>query len=292
MRYTCVARLGLGIAVAVSLAAAQGNVSNVTLEPRYTPGAKLLYAITIHSMIGLKATMDTTAEAEMSILPGATPGSFSAAMRFTKFSTTVQSDDASARGDLVKQAAATDAAATSMAPARFEVDNGAFKVLYRQTGPAYDQPVEMLEELARTDELPSGAAAVGDHWTRQRTRAIPTMNFSVPLTLDCTLTSLGQVDGQPAATITVRSQGNATLPPGALPGSDQMAAAGLVPEATIAFDTTSHSQFRVADAVLLETTSETHNQMNLKLVGPSPQAGSSVTDINSTATVKLEKSGG
>ncbi|MGH9482218.1 MAG: hypothetical protein ACRD1L_09005 [Terriglobales bacterium] len=301
MRCKRVARWGLGLAVAATMAAGQaygqapGQVAGqvkVTLQPRYPPGTKLLYAISIHSSIGSKATMDTTAEAEMSVQPGTAPGSFEAAMRFTKFSTMVKTDDANTLADLTKQAAATDHAAVSMAAARFQVGTGAFQVLFRQAGADYDQPVEMLEELARTDELPSGPTAVGEHWTRQRTRAIPTMNVSVPLTLDCSLTGMGQAEGRPTAAITVHSQGNATLPPGALPGSDQLAAQGLVPEATIVFDTTSHSQFRVADAVLLETTSQTHNQMNLKLVGPSPQAGNSVTDIDSTATVKLESSSG
>ena len=260
----------------------------VTLIPHYMAGSTLYYAVAIHSDLGGKATMDTAAEIALRILPGSPAGGFDTEMHFTKFATTVHASGQVLAG-LQKQAATTDHAALTMTPARFQVALGKFQVLARQAGPDYDQPVEMLEELVRTDALPTGATAVGSQWTRHRTRDLPTMNASVALTLQCQLTAVAPVAGQPAATITVHSLGNTTLPPNALPGSQAMAAQGLVPEATVAFDTTATSIYRVADAVLLQTTSQTSNQMHIKLVGPNPQAGSQESDINSTASVKLEK---
>lgn len=272
-----------------ALALAQAAVpTTVTLVPHEVAGSTLYYAVAIHSDLGGKASMDTAAEIVMRILPGGAPGGYVTEMKFTKFATTVHAAGSVLAG-LQKQAAGTDHAALTMTPARFQAGPGTFQVLARQVGPDYDQPVEMLEELARTDALPSGATAVGSQWTRHRTRDLPTMNASVALTLQCQLTAVAAVAGQPAATITVRSQGNTTLPPNALPGSQAMAAQGLVPEATVAFDTTATSLYRVADAVLLQTHSDTHNQMHIKLVGPNPQAGSQESDIDSTASVKLEK---
>ncbi|HUX68753.1 MAG TPA: hypothetical protein VMV31_14805 [Terriglobales bacterium] len=286
--YGTAATLALAALAPAQAATPTPAPGQITLIPRYTAGAQLTYSVAIHSDLGGKATMDTAAEVAMRILPGATPGAFDAELRFTQFSTTVHGDPAVLPG-LQQQAAATDHAALAMTPPRFREAQGHFQVLARQAGAAYDQPVEMLEELVRTDALPRGPTAVGARWSRHRTRQLPTMNTSVALTLACHLAAVGTVAGQPAATITVRSQGDAPLPPNALPNSQALAAQGLVPEATVAFDTTATSVYRLADAVLLQSHSQTHNLMRIKLVGPSPQAGTQDSDINSSATVKLEK---
>lgn len=273
---------------AVGLWAQAPPPATLTLVPRYTAGSSLYYAVTIHSAAGMQATLDTTAEVVMRILPGATPGHFDTEMHFTKYATTVQADE-SLRPALAGQAAATDKAALGMTPARFRVGVGTFQVLARPTGSEYDQPVEMLEELVRTDALPPAGTPVGGQWTHQRTRDLPTLNFSVPLNLACQLTAVGQSQGQPAATISVHAQGNTALPPNALPDSDALAAQGLVAEASLRFDITATSQYRVADAVLLASSSSSDNHLHIKLVGPSPKAGEQDSDFSSTATVKLER---
>lgn len=286
-----ICRLGCAAALAAGWAAAQAPA--VTLVPRYTPNSHLFYSLVINSAIGSDATMVTTGEIDMHILAAAAPGSFDAEMRFLKYATTVKSASAADQTALAQQTATSDQAAQSMAAARFRVAAGKITVLSRPAGSQYDQPVEMLEELARDDSLPPGPASVGAQWSRHRTRQIPTMNFSVALKLDCSLTAVGPgpgaFSGQPAATIVVRSQGSTPLPPGSLPGSEALAAQGLVPEATVSFDTTATSIYRVADAILEQTSSETHNRMHLSLVGPSPDARTTDTEINSTATVQLER---
>lgn len=260
-------------------------LAQVTLVPTYAPNSHLFYSVAIHSAIGTRATMDTDAEVDMHVLPGATPGSFDAEMRFTRFKTTVKADSAADQAGLAQQSAATDHAAMTMAPAHFRVTPQKFTTVSRPQGPDYDQPVEMLEELARTDDLPTGPATVGNRWTRERSRALPTMNFSVALTMDCSLTA---ADGK-TATIAVHSHGSTPLPPGSLPGSQAMAAQGLVPEATVSFDTTATSVYQATDAILQQTTSDTHNRMHIRFVGPSPQAQTTDTNIDSSATVKLER---
>ncbi|MGH9479128.1 MAG: hypothetical protein ACRD1A_07850, partial [Terriglobales bacterium] len=154
------------------------------------------------------------------------------------------------------------------------------------------QPVEMLEELVRTDQLPAGAVGVGSRWTGERSQPIPTMNATVVLHLDCALTALGESGGVPAATLTVHSEGTSQLPPNTLPGSQDLAQQGLIAEATVSFDTDSTSIYRRRDAVLLKATSETHNTLLLHLVGPSPLARTTDTHIDSTATVTLERANG
>ena len=269
-------------------AVAAGAQSSISLVPKYPPGGTLYYSIAIHSTIGAKATLDTTAEAAITILPGAAPGRFDAQARFTKYTTAVQAgpDDLAA---LQKQSSDTDQAATTMGASRFRMAAGQFTLVARPNGPQYDQPVEMLEELVRTDALPAVPVAVGEHWTRTRARAIPTLNFSVPLTLECALTEMAPVNGVPAATVTVHTTGRTPLPPGSLPGSQELASQGVLAEATVGFDTTATDHYRLADAVLLESSSENHNSMQIKLVGPSPQAGTTNTNIDSTSTVKLER---
>ncbi len=259
----------------------------VTLLPRYTAGQRLTYSVEIRSVISSGAVLDTTAQAELRILSSTGPGAFTAAARFLHYATTVQASPQD-QAALQKQSAATDHAAVSMAPAEFAVAPGSFKTVSRQAGAAYDQPVEMLEELARTDSLPAGPAKVGAAWTRTRTRAIPTLNVSVPLRLDCALTAIAPYAGQPAATIVVHATGGAALPPDALPGSKQLAAQGLVAEASVQFDTTATSHYRLSDGVLLETSSTSHNHLHVNLVGPSPAARSTDSEIRSPSTVKLE----
>lgn len=256
--------------------------------PSYASGETLYYSIAIHSNIGGKATLDTTAEAAIAILAGAAPGRFDAEARFTRFTTAVQADPDDLAA-LKKQSSDTDQAATSMGAARFRMTAGQFTVISRPNGPQFDEPVEMLEELVRTDALPTAPVTVGEHWTRTRTRAIPTLEFSVPLTLDCVLTELAPVGSVRAATVTVHTTGHTPLPPGSLPGSQELAAQGLVAEAAVGFDTTATAHYRLPDSVLLESTSENHNSMQIKLVGPSPHAGTTNTDIDSTSTVKLER---
>lgn len=259
----------------------------VTLLPAPAAGSTLTYSVVIHSKIGTRAQLDTTAAIAMHILAGATPGRFEAEMRFTHYATAVKATDTADQSALAAQAATTDQAAQSMPAARFQVDGQRFTVVSRPEGSEYDQPVQMLAELARMDTLPAGPTPVGTRWTRVRTQKIPTLNFSLPLTMECQLTAAGTLDGHPSATVVVHSHGSAKLPPGAFPGTDQLAARGLVPEATVAFDTTATSRYRLPDSILELAQSETHNTMYIRLIGPSPNAQTSTTDINSTATVKL-----
>ncbi len=281
-------RAGLALVAGLLLAPLAAQVP-VTLLPRYTVGERLLYSVAIHSTISSGAVLDTTAEAELRVVAAPAPGKFTATARFLRYTTKVQAQSPADLAGLQRQSAATDHAATSMAPAEFAVTPGSFKTLSRQAGAVYDQPVEMLQELARTDSLPTGPTAVGAAWTRTRRRAIPTLNASVPLRLDCSLNAIAPYAGQPAATIVVHAQGSAALPPGSLPGSKALAAQGLVAEATVRFDTTATSHYRIADGVLLETSSTSHNNMRINLVGPSPAAKTTNADIHSTSTVKLEK---
>jgi hypothetical protein len=261
----------------------------VTVAPRYAPGERLTYAIAIHSTLSSGATLDTSAEAELRVQSAAGPGAFTVAARFTRYTTRIRAQSPDNLAALRKQSAATDHAALSMAPAEFAVTPAAFKTVSRQPGGVYDQPVEMLEEIVRTDSLPSGPTAVGAAWTRTRSRSIPTLNVSVPLRLDCSLTAVAPYAGQPAATIVTRAQGQVALPPGSLPGSKELAAQGLVTEATVRFDTTATSHYRLADGVLLESSSSSHNHLHISLVGPSPAAKTTEADVHSTSTVKLEK---
>ncbi|MGH9518651.1 MAG: hypothetical protein ACRD2D_03340 [Terriglobales bacterium] len=269
-------------------APAIAQAPSVALVPNYKPGAHFLYSLHIHSSISTRATLDTVAEVEMQILPGSGLGRFRAAARFTHFSTTVKAESANDQAALEVQSAATDKAAVSMQPAQFEVSSAGLQILARTPGADYDQPVDMLEELIRTDSLPTGAVSVGSRWTRARSRAIPGMNASVPLTMDCSLASLGTRDGAAVATIQVQAHGEAVLPPDALPGAAALEAQGVVPDAHVSVATDSSAVYRAADAVLLEITSQSHNQLQIKLIG-GPQPQSSTTDSTSSATVKLEK---
>lgn len=260
----------------------------VALVPNYKPGTHFFYALQLHSAIASRATLDTTAEVDMQILPGSTPGHFRAGARFTRFSTTVKAEAANDQAALAVQSAATDKAAVTMQPAQFEVSSAGLQVLSRASGADYDQPVDMLEELIRTDSLPTVAVTVGKHWTRSRPRPIPGLNASVPLTMDCSLAALGTRDGAATATIEVHAHGEAVLPPDALPGAASLEAQGVVPDAHVSLATDASAVYRVSDAVLLEITSQSHNQLQIKLIG-GPQAGSSTTVSTSSATVKLEK---
>ncbi|HXR97668.1 MAG TPA: hypothetical protein VN709_07475 [Terriglobales bacterium] len=281
------------VVLAASAAAAQASPGpkTVTLLPTYVPDSHLNYSVVIHSSIGTRATLDTTAAVDMHVLSGATPGNFDAELKFTKYATTVKADLPADQTNLEQQSSAIDHAALTMTPAHFRVSPGKVEVIARPNGADFDQPVEMLEELVRTDGLPNGPVAVGNHWTFTRSRDIPTMNFSVALAMDCSLTAFGEQNGQPTATIVIHSHGSTPLPPGSLPGSQEMASQGLVPEASVAFDTDATSVYRAKDAVLESTTSETNNQMHIKFIGPSPNAQTMDTTIHSTSTVRLESHG-
>lgn len=271
--------------------------AQVTLVPRYTPGSQLYYAVTIHSEVNTttnqtqhsSATLDTQAEIEMHILAASQPGTFKAEMRFTRYHTTVASADAALQTQLEQKSSHDDASAVAMTPARFSVSAGKFTLESRQPGTDYDQAVDMLSELVRTEDLPSGPVGVGAQWVRTRNRDLPGMNANLPITLHCSLTALGSVQGQPVATIEVHSDGAADLPPGSLPGAQEMAREGVVPMGKISSNTVSSSQFRIADAVLLTSSSETHSQVSIQLISPSPAPQSTESLIHSTGTVKLER---
>lgn len=260
----------------------------VSLVPNYQPGTHFFYLLQVHSTISTRATLDTTAEVDMQILPGSVPGRFRASMRYTRFTTTVKADASADQAALALQAAATDKAAVAMQAPEFEASGTTLQVLSRTPGPDYDQPVDVLEELVRTDSLPTGPVSVGSHWTRTRSRPVPGMNASVPLTLDCSLTGLGARDGAATASVRVEARGNAILPADALPGAAAMEAQGVVPDARVSVSSDATAIYRAADAVLLSISSESHNQLEIKLIGGA-QPQSNTTESVSSATVKLER---
>lgn len=278
-----------GVVALFGLSAALAAQAKVTLVPRYVPGTHLYYSVLIHATITSRATLDTKAEVEMTILPGAQPANFTAALRFTRFATTVQAAQPDDQAALTVQAATTDRAALTMEPARFAISPGGVKILARAAGPQYDQPVDMLEELARTDNLPSGAVAVGGTWTRHSNRPIPTVSATVPVTTDCTLASVGAAGADPTVTIHEVSNGDADLPADSLPGASTYTAQGLTVEAHISIQAEATAVYRLSDAVVEQITSESHNRLLIKLIGPNPQAGTSATESVSRATVKLER---
>src|SRR6185437_14712342 len=261
----------------VALPAQMPPAAQVTLVPHYTPGAQLYYAVAIHSDVATttnqtqqsSATLDTQAEIEMHILSASKPGTFEAEMRFTKYHTTVASADAAVKAQLQEKSAHDDASAVAMTPARFSVAAGKLTLESRQPGSDYDQAVDMLSELVRTEDLPTGPVGVGAQWTRARNRDLPGMHANLPITL--------------------HSSGAADLPPGSLPGAQEMARAGVVPIGKISSNTVSTSRFRTDDAVLISSSSETHSQVSIQLVGPTPTPQSTDSLIHSTGTVKLER---
>ena len=281
----------------VALPAQMPPAAQVTLVPHYTPGAQLYYAVAIHSDVATttnqtqqsSATLDTQAEIEMHILSASKPGTFEAEMRFTKYHTTVASADAAVKAQLQEKSAHDDASAVAMTPARFSVAAGKLTLESRQSGSDYDQAVDMLSELVRTEDLPTGPVGVGAQWTRARNRDLPGMHANLPITLQCSLTGVGNDQGQATATISVHSSGAADLPPGSLPGAQEMARAGVVPIGKISSNTVSTSRFRTDDAVLISSSSETHSQVSIQLVGPTPTPQSTDSLIHSTGTVKLER---
>ncbi|MGH9413063.1 MAG: hypothetical protein ACRD0Y_04915 [Terriglobales bacterium] len=281
----------------LALAAVAQVPGSIRLATTYTPNSWLLYSISVHSTLvtattqhaAMHATLDTEAEAQLHILPGATTNNFEVSARFTRYKTTAATDNPAQKAELEQQASATDRAATSMKPAVFRVANGTLRITFRQPGDNYDQPVDMLSEIVRNDDLPSGAVTVGAQWTRTRTRSIPKTTIAMPLTLHCRLSALGSEAGEKTAVIVINSAASANLPPGSLPGSQQLAREGLVPLGKFSFNTVATSTYRAADGVLLGTKSQTHSNMNLQFIGPSPQAVTSDTEIHSTGSVRLEK---
>lgn len=286
----------IGLAAVLTLVAAAQTSQTVRLATTYTPDSWLLYSVSATTKIATRtsqgavhATLVTQATAQLHVLPGAATNDFEIAARFSQYRTTVTADNAAQQAELEKQAAATARAAAAMAPARFRVVNGVFSIVFRQPGDNYDQPVDMLSELVRDDVLPRQPVAVGARWTRTRERAIPTTTISMPLTLRCQLAALGSEHGERTATIAVDSAGSANLPPGSLPDSQKLASEGLVPLGAFSTKTMATSIYRVADGVLLATRSQTHSSMQLQFIGPSPQAATSDSEIDSTGSVKLEK---
>ncbi|MGH9466561.1 MAG: hypothetical protein ACRD1Y_04340 [Terriglobales bacterium] len=267
----------------------------VHLATTYKPGSRLLYAISVKATVDTssgsasrEATLNTRAEAELQVLPGATTNQFEIAARFTRYQTTVSAQDPAQLATLAKIEAAGDKASIGMPPARFRMAGGIFTVVSRAAGVQYDQGVDMLGELVRNDDLPPGDATVGAQWTHPRTRNIPQTNVSMPLTLHCRLTALGRENGAATAVIEITSAGSAKLPPGSLSDSRALARQGLVPFGKFSFHTVEDATYRVSDGVLLGTSSQTHSSVEIQLIGPSPQARTMDSNIQSTGTVRLE----
>lgn len=283
-------------ALTAAWAQAPGSTAAVTLKPSGQPGTVYTYSVTVHSQIlrtagpGMPqtATLDNTAEVEMRVLPPSAPGALDVQMRFTKDTTTVQAEP-DLQSALEQEVQATDKAAMAMDPVHFRTSaDGEFQTISRSTGDDYDQPVIVLDEIARADSLPVGPTNVGDHWTRARSQAIPTMHYSIPLTLQCALTAVGRVEGRQVATVTVHSHGDSQLPPGAIPDLNQLASQGVVPTASIEFTSDSTSQYTVPNAVLTYTASKSHNVLHLVLSASGQPSQSSDTTIDSTGSVKLD----
>lgn len=286
---------GWMFATAAALCLAAQTAAPVTVTPRYTPGASYTYDLQIDSHIvrsgmapSQPAELLNTSRVLMHVLPA--PGQASSnqiELSFLKYQTTVRAD-ATLQDSLQKDSAAADAAALHMTPVRVQLQpGGSTRIIARPKGAAYDQPVAVLEQFARTDMLPLGAVKVGDHWSRERVQDIPTMHFSLPLKMECQLTGAPVLEGQPAATISVQLRGSSTLPGNALPNAQQLAAAGFVAQGTIAINGTSQNQYRDKDGVLLSSTSQNHTVLHIQLVGATAEPKTLDTTIDSTGTVTL-----
>lgn len=277
---------------------AAAPAQTVTVTPHYVPGAAYTYDLQIDSHIlrsgaGVKANqpaeLTNTSRVLMQVLPQAqqTGGGALIELRFLQYRTTVRAD-ASLQQALQKEMSATDSAAIEMAPVRIQLQpDGTTKVVERPQGDVFDQPVSVLEQFARTDMLPTGPVAVGAHWTHTRIQELPTMHFSMPLQMQCTLAGAQTAHGQPVATIAVKMQGASTLPPDGIPNEQQLAAAGFAAKGSISIAGSSSNQYREADGILLSSSSQNHSVLKIELIGPTPQPQDVNTTIDSTGTVKL-----
>lgn len=266
--------------------------ATVTIQPRFTPGEVLRWQIQIHSAITRdmngqisSASMDNQTSAQMRIVSSDATGTV-AELTITQYRTRVSGMDALATS-LRASEDQTAAAATLMPPVRVKiVAGGANQTLSAPVGDQFAEPVTMLEQLARTDSLPSGATHVGDHWTRQRVQDLPSLHFSLPTTLQCSLTGLQWAANRWLATIAVRSNASSVLPPSAIPGFSDFAAQGYASKATLDVTGDSSGRYDVAQGTLQGATSQTHNLLRIELVGPQPQPLHISTRIDSTGSVQ------
>jgi len=283
---------------AALLGAAQtaAPAATVSVTPHYAPNATYTYDLQIDSHIlrsgaGAKsnqpAELSNTSRVLMHVLPVAPAGGTVIELRFLQYHTSVRAD-AAMQQTLQEQMTEGDDAAANMAPVRIQLQpDGSTKVIERPQGAVFDQPVSVLEQFARTDMLPVGPVAVGAHWQRTRLQDLPTMHFSLPLQMQCTLTGSHQQHGQAVAGIAVQMQGSSKLPPDGIPNAKQLAAAGYAASGSIAITGSSNNQYREADGILLASSSQNHNVLKIELVGPDPIPQDIVTTIDSTGTVKL-----
>jgi len=290
---------GAALCLAAQTTAPAGSApgtATVQLTPHYAPNATYTYDLEIDSHIlrsgagaGNPAELINASRVLMHVLPAAQQqgGGAVIELSFLQYNTTVRAD-ASLQEALQKETSETDESARQMAPVRVQLQpDGTTKIVERPQGAVFDQPVAVLEQFARTDMLPIGPVAVGTHWKRTRIQDLPTMHFSLPLQMQCTLTGVQAVKGQPAATIAVQMQGASPLPPDGIPNAQQLAAAGLVARGSIDITGSSNNQYRETDGVLLSSSSQNHNVLKIQLMGATPEPQDVTTTIDSTGTVKL-----
>ncbi len=282
---------------ATLLCAAQTPVpATVTVTPHYAAHATYTYDLQIDSHIlrtgagvtsSQPAELTNTSRVEMHVLSPSPTGSAIIELRFLQYHTSVRAD-ASLQRQLQEQTAESDDAAAHMAPVRIQLQpDGSTKVTERPQGAVFDQPVSVLEQFARTDMLPVGPVAIGMHWQRTRVQDLPTMHFSLPLQMQCTLTGSQKEHGQAVARIAVQMRGSSQLPPDGIPNAQQLAAAGYAATGSIAITGMSNNQYREADGLLLSSDSQNHNVLKIELVGPTATPQDVITTIDSTGTVKL-----
>lgn len=294
-RLLLAAGCSLGAAL-LCVAQAAAPTATVSVTPHYAPNATYTYDLQIDSHIlrsgaGAKASqpaeLTNTSRVQMHVLPQAQAGGTVIELRFLQYHTNVRAD-ATLQQTLQQQMSASDDAAVHMAPVRIQVQpDGSTKVIERPQGSVFDQPVAVLEQFAHTDMLPVGPVAIGAHWKRTRVQDLPTMHFSLPLQMDCTLTGSQKEHGQAVASIAVKMQGSSKLPPDGIPNAQQLAAAGYAASGSIAIRGTSNNQYREADGILLSSSSQNHNVLKIQLVGPTATPQDIVTTIDSTGAVKL-----
>lgn len=288
--------VGCGLGAALLCAAQAPAPATITVTPHYAPNATYTYDLQIDSHIvraGAGATssqpaeLTNTSRVGMHVLPQSPVGGAIIELRFLQYHTSVRAG-VSLQQQLQEQMAESDDAATHMAPVRIRLQpDGSTKVIERPQGAVFDQPVSVLEQFARTDMLPVGPVAIGTHWQRTRVQDLPTMHFSLPLQMQCTLAGSQKEHGQAVASIAVQMQGSATLPPDGIPNVQELAAAGYAASGSIAITGTSNNQYREADGLLLSSSSQNHNVLKIELVGPTATPQDVTTTIDSTGTVKL-----
>lgn len=291
--------LAVGCCLGVALWSAgqtAAPAATVSVTPHYAPNATYTYDLQIDSHIlrsgagvtsNQPAELSNTSRVLMHVLPGTQQGGAVIELRFLQYHTSVRAD-AALRQTLQQQISTGDDAAARMAPVQVQLQpDGSTRVIERPQGAVFDQPVSVLEQFARTDMLPIGLVAVGAHWTRTRVQDLPTMHFSLPLQMQCALSGSQTQHGQAVADIAVKMQGSSKLPPDGIPNAQQLAAAGYAASGSIAITGTSNNQYREADGILLSSSSQNHNVLTIRLVGPTATPQDMITTIDSTGTVKL-----